>query len=1069
MELREKDTEYECIENFLYDFPDQDTPGISGILASRDELRRLKLKPKETAPLASRGKFFNHQLIVQRILRMFPSQFLIHEMGTGKTCAIIGFTELISSFIINKDVQTNFKHVYIITGKAVKREIKEQIVCKCSQPGKYDTDKINMMEDETAQKSQITTAIKSWYSLYSYDKFIKDILKKLGYEDLFSTRKITPAIIKEIAKELSDCIIWIDEVHEMIVKNNKSKDKKEGKDKKYRYEIFHKVFHKMERSKLILSSATPMINKPSEFGPLINLMLPMDRQIPDNYDWDKATVEELEPYLQGRISFVRSLQNEDIELIEMGEYTESLCESKYPLKLFISHMGDFQSKAYEKAVKIDNTTREAERNAALFVFPDGKWGSGTTKSEKEKMKEDRRLRKLRKQEKLGQEKVIKTATSGALATEIVAGTPEEDDDDIKSSHKYFKLVDKHSDLYKPTKAFKDAIKTLDDVKKYSAIFYNIIRIEQSNPGCGYVFMNYVEGGVIPLTMCLEALGWERFYEGKSIFETIEGSPTSFCKEGQSETKQLKQKFATVKKKRYAMLTGGESRESVIKASLEAWNSYENRNGDIIKLFIVTPTGKQGISLNHVLRIHNDPMWSWSEIIQSIARALRVTSHKYLEGHHFIQLYRHVAVSKSGESIGCFMYHRAIAKDIKIGRVMRILKILASDCNLNKKRNVLITDVPGSEQCNYQSECNYNCLYKPVDWIDYSASDNLYLQDIIDAILPTIQELYLIKNSYSYLDLYEILVRSNVTERQIDLVMAYIINKYIPIKDIYGYNCYMKEDNGIFFTVRGFPKNNINYYSNYYSRVLIGVHHNTDLDSIIEDINETKKDNVIDIDLEQLDKLKNQGKIFEKAYLEYLNNNEDKFSKAIIDHYKHMYEKVGNDVVHWINIRDDSFAVRSGRFDRIKMFNNFRILKNSTGKSGTAGAIIDKWQNGGTHSFDYYYSKDIYAVLDNDQLILIDKKNRIDGKNYESVNIRELYHILYRIGADLPPGVTLNYDINLDKKNLDFLKDKPEDEVIFFNTLSNYKEKDKRVYNIRTGKIYDYIKSVLEAKGLLLKL
>lgn len=1049
MALSEKIDEFECIENFLYEFPFQDQEGISGILASRAELKRWALKETENPP-SGRGKFFHHQIIIQRILRMFETQLLMAEMGTGKTCSVIGYTEIIAGLVAHPFTRTNFKHVYIITGYSIKREIKDQIVCKCSEPGKYDTESINAIDSEEAQRAQVTKLLNTWYTVCTYDSFIKIVLKKIGYTNLFYKREISKKVIDELAAELSDCIIWIDEVHEMRVKpNNLTTNKKLQKDKEYRYTIFHKVLHLILRSKIILSSATPIINYVHELGPILNLILPLDKQLDYDFNWDATTVEELEPYLQGQISFVRGLQNENVELIEMGDYTESLCDttdSKYPLKLFISQMSEFQSAAYERSIDKDNTTREEERNAALFVFPDGEWGTGTTQSEKQKLRQIRKIRQRNKQERLNID--VAVDDKNIKLEEITYG------DDSKSFRRYITHV--KDDLYRRTKLFDDAIKTLEDIRKYSCIFYDIIRIEDNESGCGYVFLNYIGGGAIPLAMCLEAIGWSRFYETKSIFVTNEYT-RNYCKEGANNSKQLRNKFI-LPQKRYALLTGS-TPDSQVKAMTEAWNSYENRNGDIIKLFIVTPTGKQGLSLNHVLRIHNDPMWSWSEIIQAIARALRITSHNYLEGRQIIRLYRHVAMSASGQSIGCYMYHRAVAKNIKIGQVMRMLKILASDCNLNHKRNIRVTDVPGTDSCDYQNNCNYNCLYKPVDWVDYSAADNLYLSDTINDLIPLLQSAYLEKNSYSYLDLYDMF--PDFTERQIDLVVSYAINNYITFIDLFGYNNYLREDHGIFYITRGFPKSVSHYHSNFYNQVLIAVDYRNDLDMIASNIFGNNNIDLNTIDFTELDHIKGQGKIFEDAYI---NGNQ-----RIIEHYRHMFH-IDNEgiVTHWINIRDDKTSTRHGRLSRIRSFKGFRTLYPGE----------DKWIDdpGYTNdNFDQYFDRNIYGIMDIDQLLIVDKTANIEGKNYDSINIRELFHILFvlltqngeNVQHILPEDVAENDVIKMDKTNLAFLEDKSYEEKIFFNSLLNFKEDNKKIYASRTEEFYEYFLNVFDGLGLVL--
>ena len=60
------------------------------------------------------------------------------------------------------------------------------------------------------------------------------------------------------------------------------------------------------------------------------------------------------------------------------------------------------------------------------------------------------------------------------------------------------------------------------------------------------------------------------------------------------------------------------------------------------------------------------------------------------------------------SIDLIMYKRSEDKDILIMQIMRLIKESAFDCQLNRKRNIKSTDIPGSRDCDYMDDCNYKC-------------------------------------------------------------------------------------------------------------------------------------------------------------------------------------------------------------------------------------------------------------------------------------------------------------------------------------------------------------------------
>ena len=1118
-QLIEHPNDRETIENFLYENPDQSRKGAPGIIASKAEFKRGILHANELPP-RSRGTFFAHQRIRHKILNFMDRAVITDEPGSGKTCSVTGFAE----YIANLD-KTHFKRCFIITARGIKNEIMSQIVCKCSEPGKYDTDVINAMKNEEAQRAQITRKLNQWYTICTYDSFIKEVLKALGYDsrgdkksDLFYRRKIDANIRRKMAEYLSDTIIWIDELHNMRVKPGK---RDIGKEKNYRYEVLHDVFHMMERSKLIGTSATLAINFPKEMGPLFNLFTPLTRQIPDDFDWLHTSPKELEKYIRNLVLYVRGIEN-DIDIVEAGEYTISKCEkTTYPLKLYVSQMSDFQSRSYQASRASHKGTGEEERNASLFVFPDGKWGTGTTKTEKETARLVRQANKQKKAERLG------TNTKKSKRSSTHTNMLETEDESFR---RYIKQIKTNSDIYEPTNEFRKAITSLEDVKEYSAIFYDIIRIETSNTGCGYVFLNYVDGGAVPLAMCLELLGWERFYERESIFTSAtKGGAKPFCREQLDDERVLKKIFKTPKL-RYAMLIGA-TPDNRAKIMFEAWNSYENRHGDIIKLFIVSPTGKEGLSLNHVLRIHHDPTWSWSEIIQAIARALRITSHNMLleeKENILVTIYRHIAMDNEGESTGCYMYHRALNKNLAIANVMRMIHIISLDCNLTRARNILPGDKPGTEDCDYQNICDYECMYQTPDFTDYSSADNLYVDEVYDELVPFVKELYLEANSYTYDELVYQLNKNKegYIPRELDLTLSHIINDYIVIHDRLGYECFLKEQNKIFFLVHGFSSFDMDYQSsNFYDKTVLGLVYNDDLDTIIEHMKQNVTFDLNDIDVDTLfnEDLDKQIAIFEAAYIASLNRELPKKSieRKILKYYRDLY-KVDSDsertlrgakgsepsegnVLHWIGIRQKK-ATGHGRIQRMRKLDfPLRLF------------VEDKWQSirKAKNGFEVYEPKDekwvpligryevinqveehlkdiltkpIAAYILSDGTILVtdvsDEQNKIEGRAYLSTKLPTIYNILYGVGADLPTKKMQelhDQDIKVIEKYLDKRAPKSVTETLnslnradpngaegrnrfFYAFLASGKQ-----YTTRTGKLMEYFLDTLGEKELLVYL
>ena len=98
-------------------------------------------------------------------------------------------------------------------------------------------------------------------------------------------------------------------------------------------------------------------------------------------EFERVTFEQIEPYLRGRISYIRAL---DTGARKVYPEDATLIGSQQT-PIFFCDMSIFQYQSYLRAERANPTTgRQAfngnERQASNFVFPDGSWGiSGSRK------------------------------------------------------------------------------------------------------------------------------------------------------------------------------------------------------------------------------------------------------------------------------------------------------------------------------------------------------------------------------------------------------------------------------------------------------------------------------------------------------------------------------------------------------------------------------------------------------------------------------------------------------------------------------------------------------------------
>lgn len=213
-----------------------------------------------------------------------------------------------------------------------------------------------------------------------------------------------------------------------------------------------------------------------------------------------------------------------------------------------------------------------------------------------------------------------------------------------------------------------------DVKKHSTKFFNCLENIKSKPnevGPTFVYSNFVTKA-----------GVEDFAE---ILQKVEGY-------------QLVEKNMCPmnKGKRFAMFRTGQPDENT--RILKIFNSYENRNGDIIRIILGSPAMKEGITLLNVRQIHIlDPYWNRSRTEQIIGRGVRYCSHKDLpESQRRVDVYHYYAVPKktaeanNNNKISVDKHIRKISdyKEKSINIVNDLLKQVALDCKHFKDQNEL---------------------------------------------------------------------------------------------------------------------------------------------------------------------------------------------------------------------------------------------------------------------------------------------------------------------------------------------------------------------------------------------
>lgn len=801
------------LDDLVYAYPPITAANFQTMISAKQEFRELASPLREPTP--KRGALFKHQMLIRRYMLQYNDIFIFHRTGTGKTCTIFGTTEQFKIALVNamadfinnyiQPQRTNIKRVYFLTSNStLVDEVKFQLACRCTN-GEYLTRQVLASETSKQRKNNLTRAIKTYYDIMTYSTFAESLLKKNYTDD-------------QLREEFSDTMYIVDEVQRVIVPKinedalaNEEDDTEiaisrvQAANKLRTYTFLHRLFHLVERRKVMLLSATPMTNDVSEIGAVMNLILPLDLQMGDDFPYRTATLDDVRSRFQGRISFIRESNTGAIPVFQ-GEVIKANLQvaggKTVPSQsiIYVDEMSTKQADVVRSARDVRSSFHNRERQAANFVFPDGSYG------------------------RTGFNRYVQLAS----------------DDD--------------KEVYVADRRLLPYLRDLNRLQELSAKFSSVIRLCNEPRQSCFVFSNYKSGaGVYLLGVCFQAQGYEQFLQEQSVFTTVNvnsSATRSFC-DSSARGEVTTRRITIAKKPRFAIFSSDTTpgRRDTI---LELFNSYENRHGEYIKVLIGSPISQVGINLANVLQVHVvGQLWNQTGTYQAISRAIRATSHDALlqeererlaalgqdpfNARILIKIYQHAAVDRAEQTnVDVSMYILSEIKDYEIRQMERLAKRMAIDCQLHYERNVGLigpvktyqlvngqvqgetADRDGSATCDYQ-ECKYKCADPPPDTVDYSSYQVLYLQELLMRISTALRQIFRINPVITYTDLYRLIREDSeikkflaaqkltLLDKWIDMAIERSISTKMRFIDRYGFTTYLLEGpNQLLYLQREYP-------------------------------------------------------------------------------------------------------------------------------------------------------------------------------------------------------------------------------------------------------------------------
>jgi hypothetical protein len=221
--------------------------------------------------------------------------------------------------------------------------------------------------------------------------------------------------------------------------------------------------------------------------------------------------------------------------------------------------------------------------------------------------------------------------------------------------------------------------------KYSSKISKICQTILQSKGIVLIHSQYIDGGVVPIALALEEMGFSRYSHSPSTKSLFRSPPTELLDSLTMKPKSQISPPSAFLPARYVMITGDKSFSPNNAADMKYITSPTNRNGEQVKVILITKAGSEGLDFKNIRQVHIlEPWYNMSRIDQIVGRAVRNFSHCKLPfEERNVQIYLHASLPKNDEEpADLYVYRFAEKKAVQIGKVTRLLKQIAVDCVLN---------------------------------------------------------------------------------------------------------------------------------------------------------------------------------------------------------------------------------------------------------------------------------------------------------------------------------------------------------------------------------------------------
>lgn len=794
----------------------------------------------------------------------YMSALLYHGVGVGKTCAAVQITEAwLETFPHEKviivappTIQQGFiKTIFNSseTNLVISKEVDApNHAIGCTGDTYLKLTGTLLEKDRDVIQRRVNSAIRRRYAIYGYNQFanrIRDLVKDIPATATKERRDMLESNI--LRTYFSGKLLVIDEAHNLRdlpdeLSEEMATDEKleEGEEEpggktqktdsaggKLLTPYLRKVLKYAEGMKLVLLTATPMYNSYLEIIFILNLLLLNDKKAPlvvsDIFNEKGAlrpgAEEKLGAVAQHYVSFMRGenpmsfpvrLMPEDVPKLSLAEYP-SLNPRGVPVppeeKIFIDKLpivaiplkGDAlkASMAYTNDLPPGKGDLSSIRIHKLVqsgncIVPVTDSTRGDTIKEYRKRLDIDGLRSIFTEEMIKSEKRIKDRRSGLEKT--------------ISMNVGVRFRAKQEDGARWLGA--------DQLSNYAPKISYIVNRLRKTEGVAFVYSRFIASGALPMALALEANGYTLYGRKFNMlsngiqYQPELGRQCALCELREKQhTMNMDHEFAPAY---YGILTGDDKFSVNNEETIQGERLIENKNGVIMKVIIGSQIASEGVDLKFIREIHVVDSWfHLNRTEQVLGRGIRFCSHSALpkeKRNTTIYLYATTLPAEvDRETADLYSYRIAFRKAVQVGRISRIMKTYAIDCNLNhdaiiisgqapitqidaqgkvRRDRVSINDMPFTAVCDW-TECAYDC--KPQIKVDPLGTDDSTYSEFAarwreNKLKQRVRELFALQPNYKSDDFWDMIDAPRVAV--IDLLTSIINNKMFQVQynNITGY-------------------------------------------------------------------------------------------------------------------------------------------------------------------------------------------------------------------------------------------------------------------------------------------